>query len=59
MTVIEFNKGDAKCYGFDPDSITPEMMKNVVDYLHEAICESVWLEIVPEALKYCGARKLT
>lgn len=57
MTVIEFSKDEAACFGFDPDSITDEMMKEIVSYLHEAICESVWLEIVPEALQECGVKK--
>ena len=57
MKVIEFNKEDAKYYGFDPESITPEMMGDIVSYLHEAICDSIWTEIVPEALKNCGAKK--
>ena len=58
MIVLEFNKDDAACYGFDPDSITPEMMKKICSYLHDRICDSVWTRFVPDALEECGAKKV-
>ena len=58
MIVLEFNKEDAACYGFDPDSITPEMMKKICSYLHDRICDSVWTGFVPDALEECGARRI-